>query len=315
MTLLGLRNPLRRISNAARLLARRPRTAATGHRCFVIGHRGAARLEAENTIPSFEKALELGADGIETDVCVTLDGHFVLWHDSHPDDKIALLRQAAGEKTYRYQPDVPNIGSKWRRPVGELTLDELRAHYGYVPRKGTGKRVRFALLDDFFEWSKTEPRLHLVCLDVKLGEHETAGARELAGRIREGRRSGRIREGLSVALLCPQEETLRAILTEARREPLGKDVWIFADLELPGALAVAKRFGVECVSFGLRRRVWAVLRREIAQVLAARKRERIDKVLVWTVSEEKRLRELVGLGVDGIITDDAALLRRIAGGA
>ena len=34
---------------------------------LILGHRGAAQL-TENTIPSFEKALELGADGFELDV-------------------------------------------------------------------------------------------------------------------------------------------------------------------------------------------------------------------------------------------------------
>jgi hypothetical protein len=41
----------------------------TERRCFIVGHRGAARFEAENTIPSFTKALDLGADGVETGVC------------------------------------------------------------------------------------------------------------------------------------------------------------------------------------------------------------------------------------------------------
>jgi glycerophosphoryl diester phosphodiesterase len=40
----------------------------------VIRHRAAARVAPENTIASFERAFELGADGIETDVCVTRDG-------------------------------------------------------------------------------------------------------------------------------------------------------------------------------------------------------------------------------------------------
>jgi glycerophosphoryl diester phosphodiesterase len=316
VTLLGYRNPFRRISHAARVLTRRPRVPKTERRCFVVGHRGAARFEAENTIPSFAKALDLGADGVETDVCVTGDGHFVLWHDCRPDEKVALARQAAAEKTYRYEPDVPRVGSKWRRPVNQLTLDELREHYGYVPRKGRGRgdRVGIALLDDLFEWSKTEPRLQIVCIDVKLGETETAGTRELAALVREGRGSGRIREDLTVALLCPLEETLQAALSEARRESLGRNVWIFGDFELPGALETAKRFGVECVSSGVRRRVWAIFRKELEEVITAREGGRIDKVFVWTINEEDRLRDLVGLGVDGILTDDPALLRRIVGG-
>jgi glycerophosphoryl diester phosphodiesterase len=316
VTLLGYRNPLRRISHAARVLTRRPQVPATGRRCFVVGHRGAARFEAENTISSFRKAVDLGGDGIETDVCVTADGHFVLWHDCRPDDKVALARQAEAETTYLYEPDVPQLGSMWRRPVRELTLEELREHYGYVRRKGHGhgERVRIALFEDFLEWSKTENRLELVCLDVKMSESETAAIRGLASFVREGRRSGRIREGLAVALLCPQEETLQAVLTESRRESLGRDVWIFGDFELPGALETTKRFGAECVSFGVRRRVRAVFRKELEEVLAARETGRVDKTLVWTINEEEQLRELVGLGVDGILTDDPALLRQIVGG-
>ncbi len=314
MTLLGYRNPLRRISNTLRGLLGRHAPTAVDREIFVVGHRGAARLEAENTIPSFEKALELGANALETDVCVTRDGHVVLWHDCHPDDKVALARQAGEEKDYLYDPDVPDIGSEWRRAVPELTLDELRAHYGYVPRKGkrgTKSRVEIVLLDDFFEWSRSADRLALVCLDVKLGEKEGAAARDLASVIRDGRRSGRIREDLAVAFLCPHEETLQAVLTESRREPLGKNVWVFGDFELPGALDFAKRFGITCVSFGVSRRFWAGFRNELERVLAARATGRIDKVFVWTINEEKRLRELVSLGVDGILTDDSALLRRL----
>ena len=114
-----------------------------------------------------------------------------------------------------------------------------------------------------------------------------------------------------VAFLCSQEETLQRVLTESRREPLGKDVWIFADFELPGALDFAKRFGADCVSFGVSRRPWADVRDELGKVLAARDAGRIQSVIVWTVNDEKRLRELVGYGVDGILTDKPRLLRRI----
>lgn len=314
MTLLGYRNPLRRISNALRGLWGRRAPTGDGRKIFVVGHRGAARLEAENTIRSFSKALELGADAIETDVCVTGDGHFVLWHDCNPDEKVAVARQAAAEKAYLYEPDVPKVGSRWRRPVNQLTLDEFRAHYGYIPREGDDdrkKRVGIVLLDDFFDWSRSQPRLALVCLDVKLDEKQAAEARDLAARIRDGRRSGRIRSDLAVALLCPQQETLVTVLAEGRRQSLGEDVWIFGDFELPGALDFASRFGARCVSFGVSRRFWSGFRNELVRVLEAREDGRIDRVLVWTINEEKRLREIVSLGVDGILTDDPALLRQI----
>lgn len=46
-----------------------------------IGHRGAPRDFLENTLPSFERALELGADAIELDVHATADGVVVVHHD------------------------------------------------------------------------------------------------------------------------------------------------------------------------------------------------------------------------------------------
>jgi len=46
-----------------------------------IGHRGAKGYEPENTLVSFEKAIALGADGIELDVHLSLDGHLIVIHD------------------------------------------------------------------------------------------------------------------------------------------------------------------------------------------------------------------------------------------
>jgi glycerophosphoryl diester phosphodiesterase len=50
-----------------------------------IGHRGANGYEPENTLVSFEKAIEMGADGIELDVHLSLDGHLIVIHDETID--------------------------------------------------------------------------------------------------------------------------------------------------------------------------------------------------------------------------------------
>lgn len=52
---------------------------------IVIGHRGAKGHEPENTLKSFEKAIELGADMVELDVHITKDDHLVVIHDSKVD--------------------------------------------------------------------------------------------------------------------------------------------------------------------------------------------------------------------------------------
>jgi glycerophosphoryl diester phosphodiesterase len=50
---------------------------------FVVAHRGGADLgPPENTLPAFEKAIEIGAHLIEIDIRQTLDGHLIIMHDS-----------------------------------------------------------------------------------------------------------------------------------------------------------------------------------------------------------------------------------------
>ncbi|MCL9806505.1 glycerophosphodiester phosphodiesterase [Flavobacterium amniphilum] len=58
-----------------------------------IGHRGAKGHVAENTIESFLKAFELGADGIELDVHLSADGEAVVIHDETVD---RTIKNAAG---------------------------------------------------------------------------------------------------------------------------------------------------------------------------------------------------------------------------
>ena len=50
--------------------SRRARTAVT----WVIAHRGASAEAKENTLPAFERAIELGADFVEFDVQASSDG-------------------------------------------------------------------------------------------------------------------------------------------------------------------------------------------------------------------------------------------------
>uniref|UniRef100_A0A665TVC8 Glycerophosphodiester phosphodiesterase domain containing 4b n=1 Tax=Echeneis naucrates TaxID=173247 RepID=A0A665TVC8_ECHNA len=47
----------------------------------LIGHRGAPMLAPENTLMSFEKAVEAGSKGLETDVTISFDGVPFLMHD------------------------------------------------------------------------------------------------------------------------------------------------------------------------------------------------------------------------------------------
>ena len=50
-------------------------------RPLVWAHRGASGYAPENTLPAFQKAFQMGSDGIELDVQMTKDGELVVCHD------------------------------------------------------------------------------------------------------------------------------------------------------------------------------------------------------------------------------------------
>ncbi len=52
------------------------------HSAIKVGHRGAAGYCPENTFASFNKALSLGVDYLETDIQMTKDGKLVVIHDT-----------------------------------------------------------------------------------------------------------------------------------------------------------------------------------------------------------------------------------------
>lgn len=48
----------------------------------IFAHRGAKSVAPENTLPAFQRALEMGVDGIELDVHCSKDGKLVVIHDN-----------------------------------------------------------------------------------------------------------------------------------------------------------------------------------------------------------------------------------------
>ncbi len=51
------------------------------HHPQIFAHRGAKAVAPENTLPAFQKALDMGVDGIELDVQASADGQLVVIHD------------------------------------------------------------------------------------------------------------------------------------------------------------------------------------------------------------------------------------------
>src|ERR687892_2815282 len=51
----------------------------------IIAHRGASGYAPENTMAAFQRAVDMGATEVETDVCFARDGRLVLLHDDTLD--------------------------------------------------------------------------------------------------------------------------------------------------------------------------------------------------------------------------------------
>jgi glycerophosphoryl diester phosphodiesterase len=67
----------------------------------IIGHRGAKAFAPENTLASFRKAKELGAQWIEFDVKETQDGVLVVLHD-HDLDRTTNAKGPIIEKSWKF---------------------------------------------------------------------------------------------------------------------------------------------------------------------------------------------------------------------
>jgi glycerophosphoryl diester phosphodiesterase len=235
----------------------------------VIAHRGGAALRPENTLAAFEHAAVLGADILEMDLRVTADGAIVVLHDADVD------RTTDGSGA-----------------VAKLSLAQLRAlDAGYrwsidggasFPYRGHG--VRIPTLEEVFK------RLPSSRMNIEMKEFTPDGAGALCALIR--------REDMQAKVLiasAPDEgmNAFRKACPEVATSMTASEARAFI---LFGRLTVASVQALQIPD------------RAAGRVLPSRdligdSRRRNLKVYVWTINDEQRMRELIELGVDGIITD------------
>ncbi len=118
-------------------------------RPLVFAHRGASKVAPENTLPAFEAAIRMGADGVELDVQYSSDGALVIFHNPHLD---------------------ATTDGKGR--VTAHTLDELRAldAGSWFDPQFAGTRI--ALLDEALDLLKDKL---LVNIEIKALDAATMG--------------------------------------------------------------------------------------------------------------------------------------------
>jgi glycerophosphoryl diester phosphodiesterase len=250
----------------------------------IFGHRGSAGTHPENTMPSFQAAIDLGALYLETDAHMTHDGEIVVSHD--PD----LARCG----------DVPIV-------IRETDYADLaKADAGYTfsldgeefPFRGKGIRIpRLAELlatfpGAFFnidlkpeDVSLTEAVLKVIDA-AKMRRHVLLTS-EFQNRLDEARAlapgiatsCGYLEIAAFMQALAAHDETYRP-KSDALQIPPDYYSW---KLATPETVAMAHRHGLE--------------------------------VHVWTVNDEASMRELLALEVDGIMSDLPALALKVVASA
>ncbi|HUG40450.1 MAG TPA: glycerophosphodiester phosphodiesterase [Longimicrobiales bacterium] len=237
---------------------------------LLIGHRGAAGLAPENTMPSFREAVaRWDVDMIELDVRASADGHCVVFHDATVD------RTTDGTG-----------------PVAERTLAELReldagarfvAGDGSTPFAGQG--VRIPAIDEVLE-SFPDTRF---TFEVKIG---TAQEPMFDAIRRHGADERVIAAGMDWRDRLMFAHYAGAVSGSTR------DVRAFYGLHR----AYCGRFWTRCADVfqvpERQRRLRIVTARFVRDA-----RAHGIPVHVWTVNDAGDMRRLLDWGVDGIITD------------
>jgi len=246
----------------------------------VFGHRGAAALAPENTLPSFAIAASLGAAYLELDVHATTDGVIVVHHD----DVIDRTTDDSGPIKDRTWAEVGRLDAGYRFSMdGGATF----------PYRGQG--VRIPTLDAVL---RAHPA-HRFNIEIKQADPAIVDeVIALLGRTHSSERT----------LLAAEKEPIMSAI----RETAGNDIVtgsseadvlsFFGHLEAgtldsydpPGvALQIPPCFGDrELVS---------------ADVLRAAHGKGLE-VHVWTINQVAEIERLLDLGVDGIMSDAPGLV-------
>lgn len=95
----------------------------------IYAHRGAASQARENTIAAFQRAIELGADGIELDVRCTIDRVLVIVHDAEIEGQ--AIDQLSWAELQTINGEIPTLAQVVRCCGDRILLDVEIKESGY----------------------------------------------------------------------------------------------------------------------------------------------------------------------------------------
>ena len=283
------------------------------------GHRGARGLMPENTLPAFQKALDLGVNTLECDLAITRDGVVVLHHDLwlNPD----TTRGPDGQWLAARGPAIAELdyAELQRYDVGRIKPGTEYAKL--FPEQQAVDGTRVPRLADLFELVRKSgnTRVGFDC-ETKVSPLEPAATlppaeftRRVIAEIRLGGMQGRTmiqsfdwRTLQQVQKDAPEMRTLylSSPRTLARAADGGPSPWLAGfDADQHGgsvARAVHAAGG----------RLWAPNQAYLTQWLRDEARALGLAVVPWTVNEPAMINKLLDMQVDGLISDRPDLVQQ-----
>jgi glycerophosphoryl diester phosphodiesterase len=250
----------------------------------VFGHRGAGGLAPENTLPSFALGLALGADVLELDVHASRDGVIVVTHDP------TLERTTNGSGAVRdqalYELQQLDAGYRFTRDGRDYPYRDQGVT---IPSLDTVLK-QFPLAFCNIEIKQSEPPIVAEVIELIRrfdAQHRVLLAAEHDAIMQDIRHlAGDIVTSFSAAEVADFIARVQSSRLDGYA-PAGRALQIpprFGDIELvtPASVAAAHRCGLE--------------------------------VHVWTINQRDEMERLLGLGVDGIMSDLPGLARKVGDG-
>ncbi len=248
----------------------------------IFAHRGYSKEYPENTALAFEKAIELGADVIETDAHLSKDGHVVIVHDeelSHITNgqgkvaELTLHEIKSFDAAYHFSKDGKSYPYRGKG-ITLLTLGELLETFPNQRFNVDLKDNNSVLAEKFCE----------IVIKLK-AEHRVLGASQ------HGKNLSYIRKKIPIMATSFGLWGVLGFYFLFRSGLLG----LFR--QFPGdALQIPEYIGPSHLANG---------------TLIRMAHERGIQVDVWTINDERDMRRLLDVEVDGIVTDDVPLLEKV----
>jgi glycerophosphoryl diester phosphodiesterase len=232
-----------------------------------FAHRGYSGNYPENTMLAFQKAIEVGADGIENDVHLTKDGVLVIIHD---------------EKV-----DRTTNGTGYVKDMTYAELQELDASYLF-PQYGQQK---IPTLREYLELVKDEDII--TNIELKTGVFEYPGIEE---KVYEMLKEYDLADRIIISSFNHYSVMRMKEIAPEIKCGLLEESWL-----LNAGEYVAKS-GVEC---------FHPFYKNMTKELAAEVKSHGLEINTWTANEEDEILELIRNGVDGIISNEPELVKKV----